>query len=309
MALTDYKITNTDVSTKGVQSAPDQLTGTAAENKALFDRLIAEVVKEKLNDLIDELVTELSAKMAAPETEGTDGQYLKTDGAGGRSWGTPAGGGDMLQSEYDTDGDGRVDAADTALTAGLAAALSDPRTFTVKDYDQTNAGPGVSFDGSGNVVLRLPQIIKATLRGKADEAIRLAAARKIGLADFNGTEDITLFQMGAAELADGKVKPAQSSAAMAEYSSDHTLTADDAGKLLVITDEAVITVPADLFSVGTEIEILRDTGNKVTVTGDAGVTVNAPEVTGNNVTIPVRYGTAVLKKIGEDRWIVGGLVE
>ena len=106
MALTDYKITNTDVSTKGVQSAPDQLTGTAAENKALFDRLIAEVVKEKLNDLIDELVTELSAKMAAPDTEGTDGQYLKTDGAGGRSWGTPAGGGDMLQSEYDTDGDG-----------------------------------------------------------------------------------------------------------------------------------------------------------------------------------------------------------
>lgn len=309
MALTDYKITNTDVSTKGVQSAPDQLTGTAAENKALFDRLIAEVVKEKLNDLIDELVTELSAKMAAPETEGTDGQYLKTDGAGGRSWGTPAGGGDMLQSEYDTDGDGRVDAADTALTAGLAAALSDARTFTVKDYDQTNAGPGASFDGSANAVLRLPQVIKATLRGKADEAIRLAAARKIGLADFNGTEDITLSQMGAAELADGKVKPAQSSAAMAEYDADHTLTADNVGKLLVITDEAVITVPADVFPVGTEIELLRDTDSEVTVTAGTGVTLHAPDVTGNSVTIPVRYGTAVLKQIGEDRWIIGGMVE
>lgn len=307
MALTDYKITNTDVSTKGVQSAPDQLTGTAAENKALFDRLIAEVVKEKLNDLIDELVTELSAKMAAPETEGTDGQYLKTDGAGGRSWGTPAGGGDMLQSEYDTDGDGRVDAADTALTAGLAAALSDPRTFTVKDYDQTNAGPGVSFDGSGNVVLRLPQVIKATLNGK------LQNPRKIGKANFDGSADITLAQMGAAEIVDDKVKAEQTSSAMHLVSglSTYTLAAADAGNLVMIqSSEAVtVTIPADVFPVGTEIEILRDSGYNVTITGGTGVTVNAPDVTGNSVKIPVRYGTAVLKQIGEDRWIVGGLVE
>lgn len=56
MALTDYKITNTQIAMKGVVSAPDRLTGTAAENKAIFDKLIREVVKDAVNGLIDELV-------------------------------------------------------------------------------------------------------------------------------------------------------------------------------------------------------------------------------------------------------------
>lgn len=131
MALTDYKITDGDISAHGVVSAPDKLTGTAAENKAVFDALIREAVKAKLNDLIDELVTELSGKMPAPGDYGSDGQYLMTDGAGGVSWGTAPGGGDMLKSEYDADGDGVVDAA-----AKLAVA---------------HAIGGASFDGSEDV--------------------------------------------------------------------------------------------------------------------------------------------------------------
>ena len=309
MALTDYKITSTDVSTKGVQSAPDQLTGTAAENKALFDRLIAEVVKEKLNDLIDELVTELAAKMAAPDTEGTDGQYLRTDGAGGRYWATPAGGGDMLQSEYDPDGDGRVSEADTALTAGLAAALSNPRTFTVKDYDQSNAGPEASFDGSGNIVLRLPNVIKATLRGAADTAVRLSTARKIGAVNFDGSANITLSQMGAAELSGGKVTPTQASAAVQAYSSSRTLAAADAGKLLQITGAATLTIPAGVFPVGTEIEILRDTASAVTISPASGVSIVAPDVSAASVKISYRYGTAILKQISSNRWVAGGCIE
>ena len=53
MALADYKITDTDVSTNGVAAAPDKLTGSAAENKAVFDRLIRECVKGNFNALID----------------------------------------------------------------------------------------------------------------------------------------------------------------------------------------------------------------------------------------------------------------
>lgn len=133
MALTDYKITDGDISAHGVVSAPDKLTGTAAENKAVFDALIREAVKAKLNDLIDELVTELSGKMPAPGDYGSDGQYLMTDGEGGVSWGTAPGGGDMLKSEYDADGDGVVDEA-----AKLAVA---------------HAIGGASFDGSEDVSL------------------------------------------------------------------------------------------------------------------------------------------------------------
>lgn len=53
--LTDNKITNDDIASKGVVSAPDKLSGTAAENKAVFDRLIREVIENDFNNLIDAL--------------------------------------------------------------------------------------------------------------------------------------------------------------------------------------------------------------------------------------------------------------
>ena len=139
MALTDYKIDMTpvtgDIDTYGVVSAPDKLTGTAAQNKAVFDKLIREAVAVKLNDLIDELVTELLGKMPAPGDYGSDGQYLMTDGEGGVSWGTAPGGGDMLKSEYDADGEGT---AVVKQAAKLAVA---------------HAIGGASFDGSADVSL------------------------------------------------------------------------------------------------------------------------------------------------------------
>ncbi len=55
MALSDYKITNTDIQQKGVVAAPDKLIGTARDNKMIFDRLVREIVKSCLNGLIDEL--------------------------------------------------------------------------------------------------------------------------------------------------------------------------------------------------------------------------------------------------------------
>ena len=55
MALTDYKITDSQISTKGVVAAPDKLVGNAQENKQVFDRLIREAVKGDINGLIDAL--------------------------------------------------------------------------------------------------------------------------------------------------------------------------------------------------------------------------------------------------------------
>ena len=57
MALSDYKILDSDVTAKGVSAAPDKLTGDPAENKAIFDRLIRECVKVDLNGLIDALIS------------------------------------------------------------------------------------------------------------------------------------------------------------------------------------------------------------------------------------------------------------
>ena len=55
MALGQYKITDGDIAQKGVVAAPDILSGTAEENKKLFDRLIRETVKGDFNGLIDAL--------------------------------------------------------------------------------------------------------------------------------------------------------------------------------------------------------------------------------------------------------------
>lgn len=56
MALVDNKITDADRSTYGVVSAPTKLIGTEAQNKAVFDKLIANAVQPKFNALIDDLV-------------------------------------------------------------------------------------------------------------------------------------------------------------------------------------------------------------------------------------------------------------
>ena len=55
MALIDSKITDAEIAAAGVQSQPNKLTGTAAQNKAVFDALVKNLVKGKLNGLIDAL--------------------------------------------------------------------------------------------------------------------------------------------------------------------------------------------------------------------------------------------------------------
>ena len=314
MALTDYKITNTDVTGKGVQSAPDRLTGTAAENKAVFDRLIAEVVKEKLNALIDGIVAELAGKMPAPGSAGSVGQYLKV-GESGVEWDTPSGAGDMLKSAYDKDNDGRVDEADTALVcrgnAATATKLETGRSFTVKDNSQSNAGPAATFDGGGDVVLKLPETIRATLAGNAATATKLATKRKIGGADFGGSAPITLEQMGAAALEDGKVKAEQASAAMVSVSADTTLTLSHAGKCVLIQSGAVsITVPANAavaFPTGTEIEIIRYSGSACTLKAASGVALlhqSLGSVT--EIALAERYTVVGLKKVATNNWVITG---
>lgn len=54
MALSDYKISGSEINTNGVVSAPDILTGTTQENKAIFDKLPT-LITNKFNVLIDSL--------------------------------------------------------------------------------------------------------------------------------------------------------------------------------------------------------------------------------------------------------------
>lgn len=55
MSIQNQKITEAAVAANGVQSQPDKLTGTAAQNKKVFDNLVTAVVRERFNALLDEL--------------------------------------------------------------------------------------------------------------------------------------------------------------------------------------------------------------------------------------------------------------
>lgn len=55
MAITDKKITAEQIARYGVVAAPDTLDGTAAQNKAIFDRLVRELVAEAVNATIDSM--------------------------------------------------------------------------------------------------------------------------------------------------------------------------------------------------------------------------------------------------------------
>lgn len=72
MGLSDFKITDADITSKGVQASPDQLGGTAEENKKVFDRLTSGPVREGHNNLIDALIA-----------AGVERAVLLPDSAGG----------------------------------------------------------------------------------------------------------------------------------------------------------------------------------------------------------------------------------
>jgi hypothetical protein len=106
-------------------------------------------------------------------------------------------------------------AAGNGVRASTADKLKTARTITIKDADETNSGASVSFDGSGNIVIKLPATLKAALtgnvtgnvagnvNGNAATATKLATARGIGSASFDGSAAITLAQMGAMPSAGG----------------------------------------------------------------------------------------------------------
>lgn len=55
MSIQEQKITQEAIAANGVQSQADKLTGTAAQNKKVFDALVTAVVRKKFNALLDEL--------------------------------------------------------------------------------------------------------------------------------------------------------------------------------------------------------------------------------------------------------------
>lgn len=78
MAIKDLKISEAQVSQKGVVSAPDKLSGSAAENKAVFDRLVKDVIVPNYNALLDTLAGLGGAWEIGAAVDGLKGSNVQT---------------------------------------------------------------------------------------------------------------------------------------------------------------------------------------------------------------------------------------
>ena len=79
MSIQEQKITEAAIAANGVQSRPDKLTGTAAQNKKVFDALVTAVVKERFNALLDELTgTGAAAQLGITTIPGFSASDIQT---------------------------------------------------------------------------------------------------------------------------------------------------------------------------------------------------------------------------------------
>lgn len=219
----------------------------------------------------------------------------------------------QLKAKFDEGGNAVKDYINNTL---LAEVMERPTFVGLVKSDGrgvTQAVPGVDYQGAlGNGDIQSNMFAPTAV---APAAARLETARKIGTASFDGSADISLGDMGAAELgSDKKVLPAQTCSSMTGVTVSRVLALEDMGRMLVVSaaEPCALTVPqhsAVEIPVGSELEILRAGAGAVTIVGasdvylcNEGGTVEA----GKTLTIANQYGIAALKKISQTHWVVSG---
>lgn len=131
MVLSDFKITDADITSKGVQASPDQLSGTAEENKKVFDRLTSGPVRDGHNKLIDALVALGVEQLIQYGSEDIKYIRLNTDehievSSDGVTWTEVASSGHLI---YDAAGQQMPQRS--RLKFGGASVVTDDGTYTI----------------------------------------------------------------------------------------------------------------------------------------------------------------------------------
>jgi hypothetical protein len=131
MGLSDFKITDADITSKGVQASPDQLSGTAEDNKKVFDRLTSGPVRDGHNKLIDALVTLGVEQLIQYGSENIKYIRLNTDehievSSDGVAWTEVASSGHLI---YDAAGQQMPQRS--RLKFGGASVVTDDGTYTI----------------------------------------------------------------------------------------------------------------------------------------------------------------------------------
>lgn len=131
MGLRDFKITDADITGKGVQASPDQLSGTAEDNKKVFDRLTSGPVRDGHNKLIDALVALGVEQLIQYGSE--DVKYIRLNvdehievSSDGATWTEVASSGHLI---YDAAGQQMPQRS--RLKFGGASVVTDDGTYTI----------------------------------------------------------------------------------------------------------------------------------------------------------------------------------
>jgi hypothetical protein len=88
--------------------------------------------------------------------------------------------------------------------ASTATTLKTARNFNITDSSAAYSGPNVSFNGSADVTLHMPDTFAGTLKGNADTATKLATARTLWGQSFDGTANISGNMSGVGNVLSAK---------------------------------------------------------------------------------------------------------
>lgn len=131
MGLSDFKITDADITSKGVQASPDQLSGTAEDNKKVFDRLTSGPVRDGHNKLIDALIALGAEQLIQYGSE--DIKYIRLNAdehievsSDGATWTEVASSGHLIYNA-----EGKQMPQRSRLKFGGASVVTDDGTYTI----------------------------------------------------------------------------------------------------------------------------------------------------------------------------------
>ena len=292
MALTDKKISQQEIDQNNVKSVVgNKLTGTVAQNKNVFDKLV-EFVTGKYNSMIDEVVSTsgadnvgvtgtgfVGATVKAQLTESKSAIDLKADTANVYSKST-------TDSTFAT----KVELANTVL-----GQIPDNSLTNIKLVNNTITNAKIA-----NGTITATEIADGTVSNT-----ELATDVKVGsLATLTTTAktDVTSAINELDSLKGVKKTPT------ALQTASFTLDANMESTLQKCSSASTIEVlvPSDTtktIAVGTEIPLARYGTGSVTFTKDSGVTVYSAD---SKLSIDKQYQSVVIKKDSTNTWLLIG---
>ena len=124
------------------------------------------------------------------------------------------------------------------------------------------------------------------------------------------TGEVTISNTGVTEVTgiDGNISIQGFKPIITQTGQTRTLSEGDEGSLIIATnvDFTTVTIPLNIFTLGTEIELLRKTVGTLSISAASGVTLNGASQGSESVT--AQWGSVTIKLIGTNEWwAVGGI--